>query len=255
MIIQDQKLFPYLIVVGIENNYFMKIKCIFCLFVISLSGCYTHGQDQGAVIYHAYFYGSEGSTTIPHFELSRKIWFKNNSSIQEVPLLLFTEDSSGQKTSFKIKHYSYLDPDKNVCYNYLNISDTAKVIKYYSDIDSVVANGGWNFYSNQKFEYDSLTNLSDSVVDNIHYGRIRLDKVVNGNNVYFILYFRCDKKGTLVKVFKPLSDSIGCPIVRDDTFIKNRLFMTEALEFAFDKLSPEELKIFEAWERNAKQNH
>lgn len=222
--------------------------------ILLFSGC-SYGQDQGVVIVHSYFYGSKGSTTIPHFEVSYKIWFKNNRSIQEVPLLLFTEDSSGQKTSFKIKHYSYLDPDENVCYNFSSFSDTARVLRHYSDIDSVSndgRNGGWNFYSNEKFEYDSLTNLSDTVINNSTFGRIRLDKKFNGNSVYLILYFRYDKKGTLVKVFKSLSDSLGCPVVRDDNFIKNRLFMTRELEFVSDKLLPEELKVFEAWGKNVK---
>jgi hypothetical protein len=146
-----------------------------------------------------------------------------------------------------------LDPEKNVCYNYGCFSDTAAVLKRYSDVDSVVKNGGWNFYSTRKFEYNASNNLSDTVINHTDYGRIRLDKKVNGTSAYLIVYFRCDKKRTLVKVFKPLSDSIGCPIVRDDSFIRDKLFMSRELEFRSDKLSQNELKVFEAWEKNAKK--
>jgi hypothetical protein len=221
--------------------------------MILLSGCYSQGQDQGIVIVHTYFFGNDGPNSKPPLDISYRILFKNNRSIQEVPLLIFTDDSSGQKASFKIKHYSYLDPDKNVCYNYKSVSDTAEVLKHYSDIDSVVKDGGWNFYSNRKFEYDSSKNLCDTIINNTRYERISLDKKVNGNAVYLIIYFRCDKKGTLIKVFKPLSDSIGCPATRDDSFIKNKLFMTRELEFISDKLTQGELKVFEAWDENEKK--
>lgn len=232
----------------------MKTNGAFYLVMLLLSGCNSHGQNEGIVIVHNYFYGSNGFKPKPMLDISYKIWFKDNRSIQEVPLLIFTEDSSGRKTSYKIKHHSYLDPDENVCYNYESLSDSAKVINHYSDIDSVRKNGGWNFYSKEKFQYDSATNLSDTVINNITYGRMRLDKVVNGNKVHLVIYSRADKKGTLIRNFKQLSDSIGCPVVRDDSFIKNKLFMTRELEFVTDKLSLNELNVFEAWEKKAKRN-
>lgn len=222
--------------------------------MILFYGCNSQGQDQGIIKIHTYFFGLDSLTTIPPLDISYRILFKKNRSIQEVPLIISSEDSSGEKTLVKIKHYSYLNPDENVCYNYRELSDTAEVLENYSDIDSVSKSGGWNFYSNRKFEYNSSKNLSDTVINNFTYGRIKLDKKINDISGYLIIYFRCDKKGTLIKIFKPLSDSIGCPIFRDDSFIKNKLFMTRELEFISDKLSPYELKIFEAWERNEKQN-
>lgn len=230
----------------------MKAKIFFYLVTILFSGCSLHGQDQqGIIIDHTYLFGTDSlRRTKPPLDIRYKIFFRNNQSIQEVPLIVFTSDSSGKKTVIKIKHYSYIDADKNACFNYGNFIDTAKAIKNYSDIDSVSKDGGWNFLSNAMFEYDSSKNLKDTTIKNINYGRIRLNKTSNGNNVYFILYYRCNKKETLIKLFKPLSDSIGCPIVRDDTFIKNQLFMTRELEFFSDKLSNEELKIFDAWKKN-----
>jgi len=225
----------------------MKMTTIFSLIITLLLKSHYSEQANGVVRVHVYFFDENGSSTL---DITYKILFKNKISIQEVPLLRSIRDSSGEKIWVEIKHYSYLDPDKNVCYEYKNFSDTAKVMKYYSDIDSVSVGGGWNFQSSKKFEYDSSINLKDTVIGDIQYSRIRLDKKINGDNVYFYLYYRCDKKGILVNLFKPLSDSIGCPIVRDDTFVKNKLFMTRELEFISDSLSLNEIKIFDVWSKN-----
>jgi hypothetical protein len=133
------------------------------------------------------------------------------------------------------------------------ISDTAKVLKNYSDIDSVTIDEGRNFYSSQRFDYDSSKKLEDTVINTLVYKRIRINKSFNGNPIYLILYYMCDKKGKFIKLFKPISDSIGCSIVRDDTFIEDRLFMTIEPEFVSDNLSKNELRIFDAWEKNARK--
>lgn len=229
------------------------MKSIYYLVLILFSGGCSNGQNQGSIIVHAYFWGADSSEIKGPSVINNKIWFKGNQSIQEVPVILFGGESSGKNPFFKIKHYSYLDPDANAGRNYYAFSDTAKVFKQYSNIDSVIIGGGWNFYSNQNFQYDSSTNLSDTVINKISYGRIRLDKKINDNSIFFVLYHRCDKKETLIRLFKPLSDSIGCPIVRDDTYIKNKLFMTREIEFVSDKLTRDELEVFEAWKKNGKK--
>ncbi|HTE12465.1 MAG TPA: hypothetical protein VK645_15885 [Chitinophagaceae bacterium] len=228
----------------------MKFRRFFCAVMILFSCC-LRAQKQGIVKVHVYVFGPDGPGTTLPFDISYRIWYKNSRSIQEVPLLVFKDDSSGKSTSVKIKHFSYLDPDRNVCINYASFSGISKILKHYSNVDSVSKNGGWNFYSDAKLTYDSLKNLSDTVINNIAYGRIRMDRTINDDRIYLILYFRCDKKGTWITAFKTLSDSIGCPIVWDDSFIKNRLFMTRELEFVSDKLSQKELTVFDAWEKNA----
>ena len=231
----------------------MKLTHICYLFLITISGCYTKKYTQGVVVISSYIIGSSKSLSDPSLKISYKILFKDNRSIQEVPLIFSSSDSSGEKTSVKIKHYSYLDPDANVCYNYWTFSDTAKAFKQYSDIDSVDIDGGRNFLSNKRFEYESSINLTDTVISGKTYGRVRLDKKFNNRNIYLVVYVDCTGKNTAIKLFKPLSDSLGCPIVRDDTYTRGKLFMIRELEFVSDRLSPDELKVFEAWERNAKR--
>jgi hypothetical protein len=230
------------------ESILMKSKSICYLFLILFAGCYSKGQKQGVVKVNTSFLGAD--ERLPPFKMSITIMYKNNLSIQEVPVINFFKDSSGEKSSVEIKHYSYLDADKNLCLNYKTFSDTAKVWKQYSNIDSVMVDGGWNFLSNKKFEYDSSINLPDTVTSGITYGRIRLYKRRNGSDMYFDLYTNCAKKNTLIKFF---SENLGCPIVRVETYIKSKIFMIRELEFVSDRLSPEELRVFEAWEKNAKR--
>jgi hypothetical protein len=229
-------------------------RTVLFILLALFTGCYSQEQRQGVVMVHTYFFGNDDtSSSLPIMKVSVKILFKGNLSIQEVPLINFFKDSSDEKTTFKIKHYSYLDPEKNLCLNFKNFSDTAMIFKFYSNIDSVQVDGGWNFLSDQRFQYESLIPLSDTVMDGVTYGRVRLNKKFNNNNANLDVYTNCAKKGLLIKLFKPLSDSLGCPIVRDDSFIQNKLFMTRELEFVSDDLSQDELRVFEAWENNAKK--
>jgi len=173
-----------------------------------------------------------------------------DKSIQEVPLLIYNDVSNDKKIGFRIKHYSFMDKWKDKCYNYLNFIDTAKPIKSFNNIDSVSRAGGWNFYSKELFEYKSCNNLLDTTIDSVKYGRIKVDKNVNGTEFYFIMYFRYDKKGQQIRFFRNLSDRIGYPIVRDDTFIKDKLFMTRKINFISDTLSAEVTEVFNEWEKN-----
>ena len=221
------------------------------LFLILFAGCNSKAQKQGVVMVNKSFLGTD--ETLPPFKMSVKIMYKDNLSIQEVPVINFSKDSAGEKSSIKIKHYSYLDSEKNLCLNYYTFSDTAKAWKQYFNIDSVIVDGGWNFLSNKNFEYDSSANLPDSVMNGVTYGRVRLYKRRNGSDIYFDLYTNCARKNTSITIFKAISDSLGCPVVRDETYIKGKIFMIRELEFVFDELSQDELQVFEAWEKNAKK--
>jgi hypothetical protein len=225
---------------------------VFCyLSLIFFVECNSKARKEGVVMVNTSFIGTgEKSALLSPFEIGFKIMYKGNLSIQEVPVINFYEDSSGEKSVIKIKHYSYLDPDKNLCLNYKTFSDTAKVWKYYPDIDSVKVDGGWNFLSDKKIEYDSATSLADTIIGGVTYGRTRLYDRRNGNNIYFNLYTNCARKNELVKIFKVISDSLGCPVVREETYIKGKIFIIRQLEFVSDQLSSEELRVFKAWERN-----
>lgn len=214
--------------------------------------CNSLQEKEGVVRVNTSFVGDgEKSNSLPPFEIDFKILYKGNLSIQEVPVLNLTEDSSGKESSVKIKHYSYLDPDINRCLNYKTFSDTAKVWKHYTDIDSIEVDGGWNFLSNKKLEYDSSANLPDTIVNGVTYGRRRLYDRRSAKDLYFNLYIDCNRKSELIRIFKTISDSLGCPIVRQETYIKGKIFIVREIDFLSDRLSPAESQVFSAWGKNA----
>lgn len=223
---------------------------IYLFFIILLVKCDVADKPQGVVRVHQSMTNVDSLGSNPILDMSYRILYRDTKSIQEVPLLKMVTDSSGSKSMVKIKHYTYLDPDNNVCYNYRNFSDTATVLNYFSDIDSVNVGGGWNFYSKSRFEYDSAMNIKDTVINDVKFGRIRLDKKINNTDIYFHLYYRCDRKQSLIKIFKSISDSIGCPIFKVETYFKNRLFSSREIEYISDSLSQNELRVFDAWEKN-----
>jgi len=229
----------------------MRLQFAYYLLFTSFISCYrpnTYGQDQGAIIIKRYLF--EPGITM---NIDSKILYKNRLSIQEVVELNTREDSSGKSFFTKVLFYTYLDPDKNLCYNYKSFSDTAKFINYYTNMDSTIINGGWNFYSNQKNFYDSLIDLKDTVINRVEYKRIRVDNETKNKKIYSNIYFfRCDRVGLLVNFNKSLSDKIGCSVVRVDTWKENKLITTVEILFLSDQLSKDEIKVFKAWENNAK---
>jgi hypothetical protein len=236
------------------RRIFIIYSALMLMSTLMWIGCNSAKENlDGVINVHSTIYGMNAKSAKNPLHIEHKIYFHDNQSIQEVPLLKFKEDSTGNKTDVVIKHYSYLDIKKNVGLKFLNFADTATVIKKYSDIDSVQVDGGWNFSSKASFEYTKSSKLNDTVVNNIQFGRVRLDKVVNGQNLYFILYLRCDQPELQIKLYKPLSDSIGCPIVRTDSYIKDTLFMTRELEFISDKLTEKQLQIFTSWKKKSNQ--
>lgn len=233
----------------------MKSKNFYYLLITIIWTNCSQGQKQhGVVDVHSTFYGMDSLKTLPPLDIHTKIYFKNSQSIQEVPLIIYTDDSSGKKTVIKIKHYSYVDVDRNLCITYKSFADTTIPTKRYLATDSVSRDGGWNFLSNERLNYDNSLKLVDTIINEITYNRIKLNKTINGKPIYFILYSDCGNKRKLpIKLYKGLSDSIGCSIVRDDTFINGNLFMTRKLEYISDKLTEREQEVFVAWAKYAEE--
>jgi hypothetical protein len=70
-----------------------------------------------------------------------------------------------------------------------------------------------------------------------------------------IAYFDCARKGTMFTINRQLSQIVNCPLVKLQTqpSEKYKSAIAGEIEFTSDKLSTEELRIFNAWEKNAKK--
>lgn len=186
-----------------------------------------------------------------------KIWYSNNYIIEEITVVNHENNSVGHDTTWvKISYYTFMDLDSKSFYDYTSFSDTARLINKFPEPDSSGA-PGWSFYiQNDISSTEPPQKLSDTVIREITYKRYKfINKTKDNGEQVHIAYSRCDKKGTLFQFDKKFSDKIGCPIVRVDLFAipLNRYSLSKEIEFISNTLTEEEIKVFNAWERNARK--
>lgn len=185
-----------------------------------------------------------------------RIWYKDSMAIEEVKLIRFITDTAGnESTETVVMHYAFIYPASKSFYYYKNFSDTAAIIKKYAGIDSFITDGGWNFYTKRNIEYTGFPDIiNDTVINQVNYKRVKFNTQKEDNDYVSIGYFRCDKKRVIFKFDSDYSEKLGCPLVRiDDLPVEKGNPTRSELSFISDTLTKEELKVFDAWERNAKK--
>jgi hypothetical protein len=193
-----------------------------------------------------------------------RIWYKDSLAIEEIKQMSTDEDPFGNETkTVSIRHFTFIDIKTRSLYDYTSFSDTAKLIRKYTQSDSIPVPGGWTFYGEAKelSGFEPPENLSDTMIDNVLYKRVKLIYINPTSQEKIreesIAYFRCDIKNIMFSLVKNISKKNGCPCVRKDqipTSLKNPVAVSLQIEFVANKLTPEELKVFDAWEKNAKKN-
>ena len=189
-----------------------------------------------------------------------RAWYKDSLVVLESMGLAIEVDSASHQENRQpvTDHYTFINLTTRSFYEYASFSDTARIVQKYTKPDSIMGRAGWNFYAPRDIPVtEPPQNLPDTVIEGVIYQRVRfVNQRENKYNPVSIAYIRCDRKGTLFQIDKNFSEKRGCPIVRYEELPTQRNPFANAGEivFAADTLSPEELKVFEAWERNAKQN-
>ena len=199
----------------------------------------------------------------PDILQDRKFWFKDSLIIAEGNTVHFNTVVIGKVTQQSVKvitdKYTFIDLRKKWFYVYRNLSDTAKIVEQYPQPDTGEVKGGWKFLSKEKVIFsDSLRDMTDTTIDGIAYKRAEAHKKVSYNgfeqNMIQIGYMRCDKKGSPFVIDNAFSAKISCPFVKLDRFDSETL-EGNVVEWVYlpDKLTANELKVFDAWEKNEKQ--
>ncbi len=233
----------------------MKILQIFCFistFLFCFCSCKCQSQIEGLVEFKRSYVLRTDSNEILKKSISYRIWYRDSNSIQEVPLsILPTDTVKNMGPIISISHFAFINPSKGYYSYYSNFSDTAEIIKKYLGIDSFRYHGGWNFYSQNNFPYDSSVNLSDTLLNNITFSRIKLLRKSSSDFQSFVLYYRYGEK-QLVGFMKNIAEKIGGTISRVDTFINNKLTTSVEIVTIKEKLSINESNIFDRWENQMK---
>lgn len=196
------------------------------------------------------------STRIPEF----KIWYLENCIIEEIKRTHHHTDSNGNYTmKVEIVHYTYVDLKNNYLYDYGSFSDTSSIIRKYSIKDRQYIHG-WHFFNYQGGRITRpIKVLGDTLINSIPYNYYELFITNSDTGTYeskIIAFTRCDKKGAVIEFAKSIDTSFPCPLTRMDYVPQDAagLPLSFEIEFVREKLTSEELKVFQAWERNAKQN-
>ncbi len=240
---------------------FFRNLLFFCCFIISCTAP-KKIKNLGVVISKSDFHNPKLNKFIGDqtYAPDMKIWYKDGFAIENVTYLYSTQNNDDPEIRKAVlDHYTFIDIRTKSFYDYTSFSDTAKLIKKYIQPDSADVSGAWSFFR----YYDIPTThvpipISDTTIEGIIYKRLKLIDILNHNgkmsHLTIVAYFRCDIKGTMFQYDRHLGEKIGCPNVRLDDYISDRPATSSYIEFVADKLTPEELKVFAAWEKNAKRN-
>lgn len=240
----------------------------FLLLTFHLTGCRQQKMlpESGHIIHSLKFYEPVYKDYIkqPIYWPDTKIWYKDSIIIQEITGLYISRDTKGQEVrEIKSEFYIFIDLPSRSFYKYSTFTDTSKIVKKYTQPDSLKIEGGWNFYA--PFELPKASPpqiLADTIIDGVNYKRLslfyyyknRIDSIPR--IVESMGYFRCDKSGTMFKLDITYSKKMGCPLVRLDYHLSEdeKIRSSSQVEFVRNTLTSEELKVFNAWEKNAKNN-
>ena len=190
-----------------------------------------------------------------------KVWYQDSIVIEESGRTDIRNDSNGQRFISTVDHYIYIDLKTRSFYEYKTFSDTTKILKKYTQSDSININLGWSFFKyHNVIPRENMKVLADTIINNISYKRTESVHVVQDIRrgpvaQSIVAYMRCDKKNSIFHYDRALDEQIGCPVTRFE--MRDKGAITSAvfeMEFVRDILTPEELKVFAAWKRNAKLN-
>src|SRR5687767_5722038 len=187
-----------------------------------------------------------------------KIWYRGSFVIEEIKTIKTTRNDGNFTHETPIAYYLLMDRNTKMFYHYSSFSDTARLLDQYKleDTSEMKGVGGWGFYKDINTEIIGPKKyFRDTTIEGVIYKRVHFN-VKAGNFVSpTVYYLRCDKKGSLFKFNKRLSEEFGCPVVRIDYLPtpENTIPGSSEIVFVRDKLSKDELKVFDAWEKNIKK--
>lgn len=239
-----------------DVKIFFVVACY--LFYTSCYSIPTKPTKLGLVGIEYYFYEPAADSFVfaPTSWPGTKIWFKDSLIVEESIGIYSNTDTSGvEKRWTGVLGYFFIDLQTRSFYEFGSFSDTATLRRKYTQPDSVGIIGGWNFYYPRSIRVQSYQPLRDTIIEGIEYKRMNLLQSLRVNqSVSTIGYFRCDKKGTIFQFDKTFSDKIGCPLVRVDETLVQKGSLSRRINFLRNSLTPQEFKVFAAWEKFAKEN-
>lgn len=230
------------------------------IFLILVPGCYAKSQKEfksGRLISNFEFFDT--ATNKPSLSMRTNVWFIDSLAIEEIIATNINTDTNHVTTiDCEVMHYMFIDLKTGMFYKYGHFSDTAKVIASYKTLaEAKSPHWLWDFRYNKRMKsLAAPEKMPDTTIDGILYHRNKLIIDIGKGPFENIKYLRCDQKGILITLPKQSGDETRCAVLRS---YSQRIGGTKVetgsrLEFVSEKLTDEELKVFAAWEKYAKEH-
>ena len=250
------------------------MKCIkiviACLLLLSLFSCKTSKQNSktqftGLVVRKVRDFDVVTQKYISNPQMNdRYVWYKDSIVLQDLFIHSSVQyENEPSIDSFVKMGYLYHDLRNGWCYKYKTFSDTATLIEKFISNDTAYIYGSWDFLKTQKsiVKTENIKQITDTTINSVLYKRYRsvgvgiLDNKEKIDYIH-ISYVRCDKKQKFFLLDKKFSDSIGCNLVMHENIYPNSRIPSGILQIDFvrDSLTQQELKVFAAWEKYAKEH-
>jgi hypothetical protein len=240
------------------------INCFMLFFMIQLfSGCYAQKNCNTCgvvVVKERFFDTATNKYVLMANSRDWNIWYKDSLVIQEVLHIYQNEDPKGEITfRVEVERYKFINLRTREIYEYKNFSDTAGIIKKCLPNDSSCIGECWKFWNNyDMFKGLTVYRISDTLINGITYSRLKSSEniITEKGKLLFtrIAYLRCDIKWPLIRFSPGTSRDKRCAIVKFEELNQPKIY-TDAyaeIEYLPRPLSQNELRIFLAWEKNAK---
>lgn len=210
---------------------------------------------QGIIHHSLHLYDRNGKPTF--MDLS-KVWYKDSSVIQEIHRTHEHDSGGVVRRWYTIMHYRYIDLRTRAIYDYKTFSDTARMFHKAALPDTMMRDYGWSFYSETMLNAKGIPeSLSDTTIGDVIYKRIKFHFDWDDPQKKFkIGYLKCDDRGNMFSLEKAYCRKVNCTMVKSfDYFYGNaKPFAFKEVNFVSDTLTNEELKVFEAWDKNTLLN-
>jgi hypothetical protein len=193
-------------------------------------------------------------------------WYRDSLIIYENYVLDTETDAEGHtKYEFSILSYTFLDMRTRHAYDYPNFSDTATCTKSRIMVPDLRYGKIWAFLGEMPYANPDSTvrKMTDTVMNNVTYERFSMYETLKQNDTikqvtYHYVYLNCNAAPghRMFQFDKAFSRKYGngCPIQWEATYYKiGDLLWTGGFVFHRDSLNENEHKVFDAWEKHAKQ--
>lgn len=247
-----------------------KIAAIFsfCIIAAVFSACVlqkTNHKFCGVLTPNFRIYDSvQKKYIMANNEREPLIYYRDSLFVGEI-LINYTRSTNDKldTTYIETNFYEFTDLKTNIQINFKTFTDTATPIKIVKLTTKADLTAVWKFYGYGEpiNPYSSATILTDTVMDGTNYKRVLTYKTYKNSNKtdtsFAIFYAHCKATHSMFQFDINLSKKFanGCPIQMADFYqTDNPMKLRLKYDFTRNNLSTQEHKVFDAWEKYAKEH-